>query len=176
MSINNKDQASIVGESKRLNRSGKIWLNNGVIGQQASIRDGILEIQSDKITHFSDSDENYVPQVSINDNGDVVAVFAKTGSNNDLYYRVGKLSDDSLYIIRIGGVTKYTEGSFPSVSMNNKGDVVEIHQSGKNLFCKVGVLDERKINWDAAVKFDTGNQPNVSINNKNQIIEVHQKE
>ena len=111
--------------------------------------------------------------VSINNNGVVVEVHKSTGIYYDLYYSVGKLEDNKLTMYP---THRYENGSGqnPSVSINDKGLVVEVHEGcsrdGKSYF-RIGKINESKIDWKRCGKFsDHAVLPSVSINNDGYVV------
>ncbi|MEH6345279.1 MAG: hypothetical protein V7785_09345 [Bermanella sp.] len=179
ISINNNNDLIIVEQKTRKygSRNNTYWGHDGLKSQQGKVEDCKLFQQSTSVT-FSSATDNTWPEVAVNDHGEVLAVFSKAGSDK-LYYRTGKTSSNKLRINWNKEVINYTKGSHPSVSINNNGEVVEVHQasSGSKLWCKVGVLVDGKVTWDegGSVNYTTGKSPSVSINNKNQVIEVHEQ-
>jgi len=71
--------------------------------------------------------------------------------------------------------SKYDYGKTPSVAINTKGYVVEIHQSQrkKELWYHVGLIQEDNVHLGPSIKFDKGQQPSVTMDDAGHIIEVH---
>jgi hypothetical protein len=115
-----------------------------------------------------DLDGNGRPSCCLTDDYYVVAVNEVAGQDN-LQYRAGKV-EKILHDYRIdwcGSTTSYDTGVTPSVSVNDAGDVVEVHKSENydNLHYRAGKLDREActISWGASHKYDTGENPSVAI-------------
>ena len=106
---------------------------------------------------------------------DVAVEIHKTQANETkLFYRVGTPDDNG---ITWGEDYKFEdEGINPTVAVNAKGQVVEIHKGGyASLLYRVGVVDAatRKISWGPRRSFDTGLVPSVALNDDGVVVEVH---
>ena len=86
--------------------------------------------------------------------------------------------------LRLSGITRRAEnGRYPTISVNNDGTVVEMHQRGwanLYLYYSVGFLDSKAsndINWGPDISLnDRGDHPRISINDNGDVVEVHQSE
>lgn len=122
-------------------------------------------------------DKGTTPDVALTDDGTVIEVHETNNVfSNDTYYHVGTV-DASSKTIKWGPSHRYGEGKTPSVAVNSKGVVVELHGSGQ-LWYHVGSLQahNQSISWGDSKKYETGTSPCVAINNRGQIIEVHESE
>jgi hypothetical protein len=90
-------------------------------------------------------------------------------------YKIGMVYADH---IEWGEDILYDKGSHPKISLNDLGEVIEVHQSEHNdsLYCLAGKinLDEKRIVWGAKNRYSNGTTPSVSLNNNGLVVEVHQ--
>ena len=113
-------------------------------------------------------------------NQDTVLEVHKSTWGNSLRYHVGKLDGNE---IKWGEDTYYDDGFNPSIGINSKGHVVEVHTSLtlRRLYRRIAVADTRTqtLNWKGdplQVQYDMGIYPSVCLNdndNKN-IVEAHE--
>lgn len=74
-------------------------------------------------------------------------------------------------------LTKYDDGSTPSVAMNANGVVVAVHEAVSSLWCHLGVLAKQdSIKWGVRHRYDSGTSPCVAVNNCGCVVEVHQSQ
>lgn len=119
----------------------------------------------------------YHPAVAIRNDGTIIQVHETSNVlTNSLYYKIGKINGSR--IDWWGGDQKYDSGRQPSVAVNDKGVVVEVHksQSFDKLYYRVGQIEGNKISWGDSHQYDSGVTPSVAINNSGQIVEVHKSE
>ena len=113
--------------------------------------------------------------VAVNASGRVVEVH-KSPLNNDLFYRVGQLSDGQIAWFSTEAI-KFDTGLKPSVAINDNNIVVEVHEANNDnddLYYRVGTVDAAgAVTWGASTKYDTGDRPSVAINKDNMVVEVH---
>lgn len=130
------------------------------------------------LTNYS---EGLFPSVAINNNG--VVVEAHNGIAPGpvptplLYYKVG-IVDVNGKTIEFGHSKHYTDGYFPSITINDDGVVVEAHNeiALKKLFYKVGVVnpDTKRIHLGSAQHYTDGLFPSVAITNSPYVlVEAH---
>ncbi|MDK1286264.1 MAC/perforin domain-containing protein [Pseudoalteromonas umbrosa] len=115
------------------------------------------------------------PCVAILQDGTVIDIH-NGGGNNNLYYRIGHISNNILSWIGEHG-TKYDTGDNPCVTALENSTLVEIHNGGgnNNLYYRIGTVQANTIQWvgNHGVKYDTGDNPSVAALNHDTIIEVH---
>lgn len=81
--------------------------------------------------------------------------------------------------LQFGGCTQRKEcGRYPSISVNNSGTVVEMHQAfgTSNLYFSVGKVQSLSISWGTDYFHCKGDYAKVAINDYGQVIEVHESE
>ena len=131
-------------------------------------------------------DDGYWPTVVMNQQGYVIIVHSdrKSRSGAEQYYQVGKLDpngDQNQLITWLTGNIHWDGGFHTSVSMNDKGVIVGVHESNSSsnhhTYYRVGHLSQNTIVWDSGssgVQYTDGINPHIAINNNNQVVEVHQ--
>jgi len=117
---------------------------------------------------------NNVDQVSVamNNHKKYIALLADSGSNNNLYHRVGTLSGNK---IKWSASSKFATGRNVSAAMNDQGKCIAVitGNSDTNVYYKVGTLSGNSLKWSSSNKFaDGANQASVTMNNHNQCIAV----
>ena len=68
-------------------------------------------------------------------------------------------------------------GKFPSVSINNAGTIVEVHQPSRlsrAVFYQTGTISRDEVNWSAEITIDAGTLPKVAVNDDNCVVVVHE--
>lgn len=118
-------------------------------------------------------DEGANPSVAVNDDGVVLEVH-KSQSDSGLWCHVGKVNGTS---IKWGGSVKFATGHVPQVALNNSGVAVCVYEDDKELWCRVGhIQNDTSILWANSTKYDTGITPSVAITDDGAVIEVHRSE
>lgn len=118
------------------------------------------------------------PALSMNNFGQLVLVYANSiwTPVPELRARVGELSDGTL---KWHDERKFDTGSFPSVGINDQGQVVSTHQQnngGESLFYNTGVINGNQVDWNnggAGTFYTTGQSTTVDLNNAGFLVEVH---
>jgi hypothetical protein len=130
------------------------------------------------------------PQVAINDLGQVVEVHETNNVfGHKLYYHLGHLrqstdNPNQYYLISDSGANgiEYNEGRFPQITLDNQGNVIEVHQASRNndLHYRRGKLNNAgtRINWAPAAsngRYVTGNgrSPSIAQNGAGFVLEAH---
>lgn len=130
-------------------------------------------------------DRGKTPSVAINNNNVVVEVHKSEGAET-LWYQIGEVTG----LLEIAGwgrgrATQYNNGEIPSIAINDKGTVVEVHKSEGNntLWYRTGYisainpLNTRELVLSpSAQRYDHGETPSVAINNNDVVVEVHKSE
>jgi hypothetical protein len=130
------------------------------------------------------------PNVAISKEGYVIFVYSSGAYKSDsrLWYAVGKIdpygaTDQTIQWLQDSILCD--SGFHSSISINDNGTIVGVHESGsggKGLYYRVGHLKnpnggDYTIAWDSGgngIKYDDGVNPHIAINNLNQLVEVHQ--
>ena len=143
-----------------------------------------------------DNGKGINPSISINNNNIVVEVHEGSTRGGNCYYKIGNFNEDAKVIDWTGGGRYETKGVLPSVAINTKGQVVEMHSDRdfKKLYYRVGEInyDENGIIWEKTQQLFGWNQNvlrknwvpdwpakknfkgfTVSINENNEVAEVH---
>jgi hypothetical protein len=133
------------------------------------------------------------PAAVISKEGYVLLVYSKPlgtwwPNDSDIFYKVGTIDP-------YGGVdqsiTWQTESIFwdaghrPSISMNQNGVIVGVHEPGRGgdgIYYRVGHLanpagGDFTVQWDSGpwgIRYETGINPAIAINNFNEVVAVHQ--
>jgi hypothetical protein len=132
----------------------------------------------------------YWPNVAVSREGYVIFIYSSGAYKSDsrLWYAVGKIdpygaTDQNIQWLQES--TLFDSGFHSSISINDNGTIVGVHESGsggKGLYYRVGHLKDPNggdytIEWDSGgngIKYDDGINPHIAINNLNQLVEVHQ--
>lgn len=130
---------------------------------------------------FTDLSDNNVsdPSVALNKSGTVVAVY-QTG-NKGIVYRRGKLTGSNLTWAPSAAPVAATAGRHPSVSINNKGDVVVVFETDAGLQYKTGSFDPGKTGVNEPITFArsmtqyqaNGQHPGVAVTDAGEVFTVH---
>ena len=82
-------------------------------------------------------------------------------------------------LISWGTSIKYDNGMKPSVGMDKRGNVVEVHTTdnpaGNSLWYRVGKRSGKSIDWGESKEYDSGLHPHVALN-EDCVVEVHQSQ
>ncbi len=112
------------------------------------------------------------PDVAISDT--TIVVICRTGLST-LQTKVGTIHSDRQ--IHWGPTMPLSStGINPTISINSKGYVVEIHQTKmfRSLIRNCGhILPDKTIAWKQASTYTQGEYPTVSINDDNFVFEMH---
>jgi len=115
------------------------------------------------------------PTVAIN-NGGIVVLVAEKG--NRIFHRHGQLDRNGN--LALGEWVNYKDGIQPSVTINNRGFVVEVHRSENypDIHATLGFIGERNISWLKEVCLLVGNysHPTVAIRDRNIVIAAKSEE
>ncbi|MBH2010207.1 MAG: hypothetical protein I8H71_10950 [Xanthomonadaceae bacterium] len=88
--------------------------------------------------------------------------------NAQLFYNTGPIRGG------FGDAIPYDSGGYPFIAMNDNGQLVEVHQSGFDLYYRVGKIHQNgTVTWGPSLWFDNGHWSSVAINNLGAVIEVH---
>jgi hypothetical protein len=128
-------------------------------------------------------DAGFRANIAINDDGVIVGVHESMGSSNRLYYRRGHMANpaggDFTIIWNSGhyGIG-YDNGAIAHIAINNKGQVVEVHQVNKEhlLHYRRGDItaDGVGINFQETVRYNNdGLQPAVALTDNGFALEVN---
>lgn len=120
------------------------------------------------------------PSISINADGWIVLVHKGKGDDNQLYYRVGQISETEPYTITWSSKSSVydSSGFTPSVSIFQK-DIVEVHKGAHDntMYYRRGTLNTSNftVSWDASShSYDTsGIAPSVALTAGGRVLEVH---
>ncbi|THF47899.1 hypothetical protein E6C50_15820 [Flavobacterium supellecticarium] len=99
-------------------------------------------------------------------------------SSGKMWYHIGLINKAT---IEWGESTPYSDGFSPSVAINNKNIVVEVHETSNilthSMYAKVGLVNGSTIEWwGKDEKYDTGVQPCIAINDYGVLVEVHKSQ
>ena len=70
----------------------------------------------------------------------------------------------------------YDGGADPSVAVNKRGTILEVHKLGFTLYSRVGRPNQMTVIWGPTAEYTSGITPNCAINNNDVAIEVHKNE
>ncbi len=110
----------------------------------------------------------YSPSIAVSRDGKTAVLVYQQGQKGpNLYYRVGTV-DNVNRKINWGPSSAYDTGMNVSVSMNDNGNIVAVHnswQENPGVWYKVGKLDAENltVNWGPTVCFNSGWVPKVSV-------------
>ena len=121
-------------------------------------------------------DKGIYPAIAINNSGCAVECH-RSPHHNTLWYRVGVVRTEKKEIIWGGLSQKFDRGIYPSVALNDYGDIVGCHQSERyrKLWHNIGstVPGHHNIIWNCPKKYADGFVPAVAINSERIIVVVH---
>jgi hypothetical protein len=128
-------------------------------------------------------DAGFRANIAINDDGVIVGVHESMGSSNRLYYRRGHMANpaggDFTIVWNSGhyGIG-YDNGAIAHIAINNRGQVVEVHQVNKEhlLHYRRGDIaaDGAGINFQETVRYNNdGLQPAVALTDNGFVLEVN---
>jgi hypothetical protein len=128
-------------------------------------------------------DAGFRANIAINDDGVIVGVHESMGSSNRLYYRRGHMANPAggdFNIIWNSGHygIGYDNGAIAHIAINNRGQVVEVHQVNKEhlLHYRRGDIaaDGVGINFQETVRYNNdGLQPAVALTDNGFVLEVN---
>jgi hypothetical protein len=128
-------------------------------------------------------DAGFRANIAINDDGVIVGVHESMGSSNRLYYRRGHMANPAggdFNIIWNSGHygIGYDNGAIAHIAINNRGQVVEVHQVNKEhlLHYRRGDItaDGIGINFQETVRYNNdGLQPAVALTDNGFVLEVN---
>jgi hypothetical protein len=129
-------------------------------------------------------DGGFHTSIAINHNGLIVGVHESNTGGTGLYYRVGQLRNpagDDYTIAWSSGSTgiNYDEGVNPHIAINNKNQVVEVHQVTNEslLHYRRGIVSEGKITFAESQRYENdAEQPAVALLDSGLVLEVHSRE
>jgi len=139
---------------------------------------------------FASGHGGYYPAVALTKSGLVILAFQYYNGRanpNQLYYMVGQLDvngGSDQRILWLTGAQLYDAGNRVSLSVNDNGLIVGVHETGSGgngLYYRIGQLpnppQSYSIKWTSGeygIRYTGGVFPHIAINNQNQVVEVHQ--
>ena len=172
--------SGLVLQFNRAPLNDEIWYNVGKLGMTSMVWGA---------NQFSGL-RGHWPTVALTKDGYVLVVYNNQDRKNgcQLYYRVGKidpLGDQNQSITWLTNSIHWDAGYKASISINDKGVIVGVHETGHNsngMYYRVGHLrnpagGDYTVQWDSpswGVYYNDGVNPHIAINNLNQIVEVHE--
>jgi hypothetical protein len=176
VALTNDNYVIVVFSSNRERAKGKLYYQVGKVDPTGTVDQSI-----DWLTTWAQYDTGFHPSISVNNSGQIAEVH-EGDSSKALWYRLGHLKDpaageyDIVWDSGDRGV-KYDSGQSPKVSINDNGDVLEMHQvSGESLLHYLrGTVSGSKINFaDGAPRYLTGaSQPAVALTNTGRTLAIH---
>ncbi len=123
----------------------------------------------------------FFPAVAITPEGYVILTYSSgTANKPDLNYSIGKLDlkgDVDQAIDWKSTRVRYAGGSNSSLAYFNN-TVVDVHQSGKGLYYRIGWLlrpEDGTISWlTNSTQYDVGVLPHIAVDANQHVVEVHQ--
>ncbi len=115
-------------------------------------------------------------------NAELVGAFGSRlytrSEQSDVFPSVDALRDRVLCVLSGDEKTRLAyladEGKNPSIAVNSKGQVVEIHDSGSGeLWYWTGQLSNGAVSWKRHGRYDTGRDPVVLLDDQGNVVEVH---
>lgn len=126
-------------------------------------------------------DSGFHSSIAINDHGVIVGVHEAGYNGVNMFYRVGHLANPAAgnYSIvwdsgRYG--TFYDDGTNPHISLNNRNEVVEVHQvpGERLLHYRRGTVSGGTIHFAGSQRFDDGaERPAVALLDSGFVVELH---
>jgi hypothetical protein len=116
--------------------------------------------------------------VAINNLNVVVEVHQASDRDTGLWYHVGRIvrRSDGSRGIAWGASHYYGEGYYPSVAVNDNGDIVEVHDAlSGGLDRTIGTVDvySLSIEFSASIGYDSGTRPTIALRNDGTLAEIH---
>jgi hypothetical protein len=164
--------------------------SSGIVNSKMFYALGKLAPNGRSLTWFQYPDQydgGFRPQVAMNDSGWVVEVHETShAASHQLLYRLGKLGWNptlqryALYWASGDKGIGYDEGRFPHVTLDNAGNVIEVHQASttNNLHYRRGRITNTGINFAPAAsngRYQTGNSaiPAIAASQDGFVQEIH---
>jgi hypothetical protein len=145
---------------------------NGDLDQRVQWKTGIVPF-----------DSGYHDTVAVNASGVIAEAHESGSGGKGIYYRLGHLTDPANGDFNVVWDTgdygqKYGDGINPHISINDSGEVVEVHQAAANdhkLHYIRGKLKANSIEFNQSQpKYnDNGQRPAVALLNDGYLVEVH---
>jgi hypothetical protein len=112
------------------------------------------------------------PAVAVS--GTVVVEVHSSEVPGRLFWSVGRLENGTTLELYDKG-QKFDTGFHPSIAINEKGLVVEVHDDGLgSLWYWTGQVVGKTIEWKGHAKYDSGINPSVVLTDDGYVFEVHQ--
>jgi hypothetical protein len=126
-------------------------------------------------------DRGFHASISMNDNGTIVGVHETHGSSKRLYYRVGTFINPAANDFNIAWSSGasgigYDDGWNPHISINNKNQVVQVHQVPGEFLThyRRGIVTGGKIDFSESVRYNnSAEQPAVALLDNGRVLEVY---
>lgn len=102
----------------------------------------------------------------------------KNEAGYTLYTQVGQVNP-SAGTVEWYGAEDSGGGYEPGVALNDSNVVVEVHRTNNvihtdRLYCRVGKVNGKKVEWNGDEEYDKGYFPRVALNNGGVVVAVHQ--
>jgi hypothetical protein len=133
------------------------------------------------LTRSTRWDSGFHSSIAVNKNGIIVGVHESGSGGTGLYYRIGHLTNPSGGNYSItwdsgqNGI-KYDDGINPHIALNNRNEVVEVHQvTGQNyLHYRRGTLSGGAISLAGSPRYDNNSsEATVALLDSGLVIELH---
>jgi len=178
VALTNDNYVIVVFSEGRFRSDGKLYYQVGKVDPTGSVDQSI-----EWLTEWAQYDTGFHPNISVNNYGKIVEVH-EGDSSSTLWYRLGHMRDpsageyDIIWDTGERGVP-YEKGENPKVSINDQGDVLEMHQvRGESLLHYMrGTISGSGINFPDINKapryLSSASQPAVALTNSGRTLEVH---
>jgi hypothetical protein len=179
VALTNDNYVIVVFSDGRFRSDGKLYYQVGKVDPTGSVDQAIKWL-----TEWAKYDTGFHPDISANNNGKIVEVH-EGDSSNTIWYRLGHMRDpsagqyDIIWDSGDRGVP-YEQGENPKVSINDQGDVLEMHQVRREslLHYMRGTISGSGINFPDINKapryLSSASEPAVALTNTGRTLEVHQ--
>ena len=98
-------------------------------------------------------------------------------ASSNMWYHIGHIDGAN---VKFGSSHKYSNGYHPSIAINNKNVVIEVHETSNlitnSIYYKIGAISGNSIDWGGDHKYDNGKQPCVSMTDNGVVLEVHKSQ
>jgi hypothetical protein len=177
VALTNDNYVIVVFSEGRFRPDGKLYYQVGKVDPTGPVDQSI-----DWLTTWALYDTGFHPDISVNNNGKIAEVH-EGDSNTTLWYRLGHMKNpsagdyDIIWDSGNRGIA-YEKGENPKISINDQGDVLEMHQvPGESLLHYLrGTISSSGINFpdaNKAPRYLSAAQAAVALTNTGRTLEVH---
>ena len=114
---------------------------------------------------------------SVSTNTELTVEVHNSQASSNMWYHIGRIDGAT---VNLGSSHKYSNGYHPSITINNKNVIVEVHETSNlitnSMYYKVGTISGNSIDWGGDHDYDNGKQPCISMTDNGIVVEVHKSQ